>query len=107
MCFLPHLKLKLGCRLVFIVIFLLNFFLLIAGSSGAVPFCALFFTPDFAIVTNTWYSNDAPYRLAMVWNLCTSFGYRFLHRIATRGTYPSARICSVGLQAGYRVFHIL
>lgn len=87
-CSFPNLSLKSGYRLVFIVIFLLNFLLLIAGSSGAVPFSAWFFTSDLVIVTNARCSNDAAHRLAVVWNLCPSFGYRVLHRIARRGAYP-------------------
>lgn len=33
---------SLAFRFVFMIVFLLNLFLLVAGSSGAVPFCILF-----------------------------------------------------------------
>ncbi|KAF8134655.1 Endomembrane protein 70-domain-containing protein [Boletus edulis] len=42
------------CRLVFIIIFLLNFFLIVAGSSGAVPFTTML------LIVLLWFGISAP-----------------------------------------------
>ena len=52
------------------------------------PLQCVIFRTALVVVTNAWYSDDAPHRRTLVWDLFPPFGYRILHRIATRGAYP-------------------
>lgn len=75
-------------RLVFIVMFLLNFFLLVAGSSGAVPFCKssnrVGNLPAYSVFTFT--SHYALDRRPLVWYFCSAIFDRIIHWVKARGT---------------------
>ena len=73
-----------SCRLIFAVVFLLNFFLLSAGSSGAVPFGKSDIYGNPLVLWNLSRYDAADY-FDVVRNLCASFRRWILFRIKTRG----------------------
>lgn len=70
------------------MVFLLNFFLLSAGSSGAVPFGKSSLDDHYFVLWNLSRHNAADY-LDVVWNLCASFRRWIVFWIKTRGEVVS------------------